>query len=186
MSASAKTTLIFIGLPYTGKTTLIQRLQDVYPGEALYADEIFTRTVPSSEISLVRWLDEGFRLVAQIQAIVQQSTRKRFFVELGTMRAMPRDELVSWCREQRYNVIPIWCQCTNVEALQLRRQARIDEIGEGGTSGVKIDISLDDLYQRICAAFEQPAVEDGYIVIDTYQTADENLAAIHQILTSAH
>ncbi|MEA3335070.1 MAG: AAA family ATPase [Chloroflexota bacterium] len=186
MSVRIKTVVIFIGLPYTGKTTLIQRLQEVCPGDAIFADAIFTRSVPPSQISLNRWFQEGSCLVRRIKTIIKQSANECFFVELGTMLAEPRAELVRWCNEHGYKVIPIWCRCDDDEALQQRHRTRIEEIGEGGRSGAKIDITLDDLYERICAAFEQPASEEGYFVIDTYRSVDETLATIHQLLISAH
>jgi hypothetical protein len=88
------------------------------------------------------------------------------------------------CKETGYRVIPILCQCHDPEALQQRHQARVQEIGAGNTSGAKIDIRLDDLYARICAAFEPPALAEGYFVIDTCRPLDESVTAVQQLFLS--
>ncbi len=182
MSAEAKTVVIFIGLPYTGKTTLIQRLQERCSGEAIYADAIFNEMTPPAETSLERWLQAGPRLVERIEALIQQSQARLFFVELGVMQAKPRTQLVRWCRDQGYVVIPIWCRCDDDEALKARHKARIEEVGAGGRSGPKIDIALDDLYRRIRAAFEEPTTAEGFIEIDTTQRLEDNLEALCRLI----
>jgi len=183
--ARAKTVVVFIGLPYTGKTTLIQRLQEKYAGEAIFADAVFMQITPPSQIGLARWLQEGPRLVERIQTMIRQSSSQLIFVELGTMRAKQRAQLIRRCRDQGYAVIPIWCRCDDDEALQQRRQTRVEEIGAGGRREAKIDITLDDLYARIRAAFEEPTPAEGFIEIDTSRRLEENLDALCQIINKA-
>jgi DNA polymerase III delta prime subunit len=184
VSQSAKIALLFIGLPYTGKTTLIQCLQRELPGEAIYADDIFTRCVPPSEISLNRWLEEGPHLVECICSIIRNSDETRFYVELGIMRARHRSNLVRWAEAEGYRVIPLWLRCDNWQELGKRHRARVQEIGEGGRSGAKIDITLDDLYRRIRAAFEEPTTGEGFWVINTERQIGENVSAIRQLVRS--
>ena len=182
LSVPNRTTVIFIGLPYTGKTTLIQRLQEEYPGEALYADEIFTRTVSPDEVSLNRWLKEGPYLIERIQSLVQSSDETRFYVELGIMQTEPRGHFIRWAEAKNCRVIPLWLRCDNFEELRKRQEERVQEIGNGGRRGAKIDIELDELYQKICAAFEEPTVDEGFIVIDTDNRIEKCLNIVHQML----
>ena len=182
MCQNAKTILLFIGLPYTGKTALIQRSQKELPGLTVYADEIFTCTVPPADVSLNRWLKEGSYLVERIQSIIQSSDETRFYVELGIMQAGPRGNLIRWAEAENYRVIPLWLRCDDFEELCKRQRARVQEIGDGGRRGAKIDITLDELYQRICAAFEEPTAEEGFIIINTANRLEKSLMAIRQSL----
>ncbi len=182
MNVRTKTVVLLIGLPYTGKTTLIQHLLQEYGGEAIHADAIFTSIIPPSQINLDRWLQEGDRLIEHIQSTIQQSPSELFFVELGTMRAQPRRKLIHWCDEQGYTVIPLWCRCQDEAILQKRHQSRVAEIGKGVARGAKIDIRLDDLYARICAAFEKPTAEEGFIELDTSGCLDDSLEQLRRHL----
>ena len=178
---AVKEVLIFIGLPYTGKTTLIRCLQERVQGRALYVDEILTQIVPASEINLTRWLEEGSRLVAEIEREVAASSESHFYIELGIMQTEPRNSLIHWCQEQGYKVALIWCQCNEPQLLQQRHQTRMQKIGKGNISDAQIDITLGDLYRRIRTAFEQPRPEEGYCIIDTSQLIDESLKIISAV-----
>jgi hypothetical protein len=184
VNQSAKTTLLFIGLPYTGKTTLIQRIQGELPGKAIYADEIFSRLVPPSEISLNRWLEEGPHLVERICSTVQNASETRFYVELGIMRARERGDLIRRVEAEGHRVVLLWLQCDDLQELEKRHMAREQEIGKGKSSGAKIDITLDELYQRIRAAFEEPVADEGFWVINTEKHIQENVATICHLVGS--
>jgi hypothetical protein len=58
----------------------------------------------------------------------------------------------------------------------------VQEIGDGGRRGAKIDITLDELYQRICAAFEEPTAEEEFIIINTANRLEKSLMLIRQSL----
>jgi hypothetical protein len=184
LNQSGKTALLFIGLPYTGKTALIQHMQGEWPGRAIYADEIFTRFVPPSEVSLNRWLEEGPRLVECIRSIIRNSSEAWFYVELGIMRAQQRGDLIHWAEAEGHCVLPLWLRCDDWKELGRRHRARVREIGEGGRSGAKIDITLDDLYRRIRVAFEEPTVDEGFFVINTEKSLHENVSTICKLAQS--
>jgi predicted kinase len=184
VNQSGKTTVLFVGLPYTGKTTLIQYMQREMPGQVICVDEIFVRSVPPAEISLNRWLEKGPYLVECIRSIIEHSTETRFYVELGIMRARQRANLVRWAEAEGHRVLPLWLRCDEWQELGKRHQARVQEIGEGGKSGAKIDITLDELYQRIRAAFEEPTADEGYWVINTEKPLQENALTIRRLLIS--
>ena len=184
MSQSGKTILLFVGLPYTGKTTLIQRMEQELDGKAIYVDKIFLRSVPPSEVSLNRWLEEGPRLVESICSIIRYSDETRFYVELGIMRARQRADLVRWAKAKGYRVLPLWLVCDDWQELGKRHLARVSEVGKGGRSGAKIEITLDELYQRIRAAFEEPMADEGFWVIDTAKSVQENVSRICQLESS--
>ena len=177
-----KSIILFIGLPYTGKTALIRRLQQELPGRAVYADELFTRTVPPDEISLDRWLRESERLAEQIRAIVQSLDAERFYVELGIMPAGPRRSLLRWAQAEGYRLLPLWLRCDDEAELNRRHRARVRRVGVGGSRGATIEISLGGLYQRICAAFEEPTAEEGFIIVDTIAPLDECVAVVRRMI----
>lgn len=177
--SGSKTILIFIGMPYTGKTTLIQHLQRRVPGEAIYTDQIFSALVPPAEISLSRWVAEGPNLIDRIRRMLRDSKETVFYVELGVMKARPRSDLIRWARAEGYRVIPLWLQCEDFEALLDRQRQRLEELGQqGDVNGLKLGIDLDKLYHKIKDAFEEPTVEEGFLIINTEDPLEESVATI--------
>ena len=121
-------------------------------------------------------------MIERIQSLVQSSDETRFYVELGIMQTEPRGHFIRWAEAKNCRVIPLWLRCDNFEELRKRQEERVQEIGAGGSRGAKIDITLDELYQKICDAFEEPTVDEGFIVIDTENRIEKCLDIIHQML----
>jgi cytidylate kinase len=92
MNANSKQTVVlFSGLPYSGKTAIIQRLLEKLPGEAVYVDGIFRDIVSEEEVCLERWLEEGTRLV---DGIIEQisNTDPEFWENSTTI--IPEEPLI--------------------------------------------------------------------------------------------
>jgi len=180
-----KTILVFIGMPYTGKTTLIQHLQRRVPGEAIYADKIFLYLVPPAEISLNRWITEGPNLIDSIKGTIRDSEETVFYVELGVMKAGPRSDLIRWARAEGHRVIPLWLQCEDFEELLNRQRQRLEELGQRGDgNGSKLGIDLGKLYNKIKDAFEEPTAEEGFLIITTGDALEASLAVISRLMTN--
>ena len=164
-----KTILLFAGLPYTGKTTLIRHLAARRPGAVIHADEVFNRSVPAAQRSLERWLQEGPTLVRGITDRIQADPADTCYVEVGIMRRGDRNVILSWAHLQNHRILPILLVCDDEEETTRRYRARNDAPEDDAT----IRIALGELYQRIRAAFEVPAPAEGYLRVDTTRHLDE-------------
>ena len=192
-----KTVVLFLGLPYTGKSTLIRELKRELPGEEIIADAIFLDEVAPEEVSLEAWLAHGPALVRRIEQAIAASPASLCYVELGIMRARDRSDLSEWILGQGHRSIPVWLRCEDGQVLSRRRSARADAVGGQTGDGVDrgegpaprtkpseglIDIDLDGLYQRIRAAFEEPRADEGYRIIDTEGDVVECTSALSRII----
>jgi len=164
-----KTVLLFAGLPYTGKTTLIKRLAAHHPGAVIHADEVFNRSVPAARRSLERWLREGPTLVRGIIDRIRAEPAGTFYVEVGIMRRGDRDAIVSWAHSQDHRILPILLVCDDKEETTRRYRARENAPDDDAT----IRIAMGELYRRIRAAFETPSPAEGYLRVDTTRSLDE-------------
>ncbi|MCZ7560357.1 MAG: ATP-binding protein [Burkholderiaceae bacterium] len=172
MSAPTRQTVVlFSGLPYTGKTAIIHRLQDVLPGEAIHVDVHFRDIVAEDEVCLKRWLEENPRLVDRIIEHMRSVPADRYYVEIGIMRKKHRRHLIEWSRSVGYDVLPVLLECHSREAIAARQEARMQALALSPEKQ-KIAIDLDELYGPIASAFEKIEASEGYHVVDTSKPID--------------
>jgi len=182
-SDSKQTVVLFSGLPYSGKTAIIQRLLERLPGEAVYVDGIFRDIVSEAEVCLERWLEEGPRLVEGIIEHITNTEKLRIYVEVGIMQAKHRGKLMHWTRSNNYHLLPILLQCESGEAVAQRQHARAQELASQPEK-LKIAIDLDELYGPILAAFDKIMDEEGYYTINTAEPIEKNVEEICQHVLS--
>jgi len=161
-----QTVVLFSGLPYSGKTAIIRRLQEVLPGEAIHIDAHFRDIVAEDEVCLKRWLDENQHLVDRIIAHIRSVPAARYYVEVGIMRRKYRGHLIEWSRDAGYNVLPILLECNSREAVAARQRARTQALMISPEKQ-KIAIDLAELYGPISSAFEKIEASERYYVVDT-------------------
>ena len=167
-----QTVVLFSGLPYSGKTAIIHRLQEVLPGEAIYVDSHFRDIVSEDEVCLERWLEENPRLADRIIEHIRTVEAARHYVEVGIMRKRYRGWLLEWSRNAGYNVLPILLRCDSREAVAARQSARAQAL-MAKPEKQKIAIDLDELYGPISSAFEKIEDSEGYYVVDTSKPIDD-------------
>lgn len=172
MSAPARQTVVlFSGLPYTGKTAIIHRLQDVLPGEAIHVDVHFRDIVAEDEVCLDRWLEENPRLVERIVDHIRSVPADRYYVEIGIMRKKHRRYLIEWSRNAGYDVLPVLLECHSRATIAARQEARMQALALSPEKQ-KIAIDLDELYGPIDSSFEKIEASEGYHVVDTSRPID--------------
>lgn len=179
IAASPKTAILVVGLPYTGKTTLINSLMKPYPGNKIIADQIYLQEVSPGKVSLQHWLDYCTVLVERIKSKIIRSTEAFSFVELGIMPRTHRSQLAEWLQNDGHRVIPLWLKCENVEKIVKRRNERG---GKTDNDGEHIDISLGDLYERIKNSFEEPLDDEGFVQIDTAGGLETCIGVVTELL----
>ena len=172
MSVGPKETVVlFSGLPYSGKTAIIHRLQEVLPGQAIYVDAHFRDIVSEDEVCLERWLKENPRLADRIIEHIRSVPAARYYVEVGIMRKQYRGRLLEWCRNAGYHVLPILLECNSREAVAARQRARALAMMVKPEKQ-KIAIDLDELYGPISSAFEKIEDAEGFHLVDTSKPID--------------
>lgn len=176
---SKQTVVLFSGLPYSGKTAIIQSLLERLPGEAVYVDGIFRDIVSEEEVCLERWLEEGPRLVEGIIAQIANTEESYIYVEVGIMQAKHRGTLMHWTRSSNYHLLPILLLCESRETVAQRQQARAQKLARQPEK-LKIAIDLDELYGPILAAFDKIMDEEGYYTINTAEPIEKNVDEICQ------
>lgn len=182
MSApTRKTVVLFSGLPYTGKTAIIHRLQDVLPGEAVHVDVHFRDIVAEDEVCLRRWLEENPRLVERIIEHIRSVPADRYYVEIGIMLKTHRLHLIEWSRNAGYDVLPVLLECHSREAITARQEARMRALALSPEKR-KIAIDLDELYGPIASAFEKIEASEGYHVVDTSEPIDVCVSRIVELI----
>lgn len=180
-----RTVVLFLGLPYTGKTALITRLLERLPGLAVYVDGIFRDIVSEEEICLDRWLAEGTAFVDRMESAVRESRYRVVYIELGIMQRVHRTALLRRLEAEGYRVIPLLLVCRSSEELarrQLARQQALDKRPDR----LKIAIGLDELFGRIYQVFEPPDESEPFIPVDTSGTIDGSVETILELLHGAH
>ena len=180
---SAKTVALFVGLPYSGKTALIERLLEVLPGEAIYVDQIFREIVPEDEICLERWLNEGARFIDRMVELADRSTERMIFVELGIMQRSHRTELTRRFAKRAFRIIPVLLECRSSEELRDRQHERQSALFERGDKR-KISIGIDELLGPIRNAFEEPDDDENYSFVDTSLPIDDCVAQLERIFAN--
>lgn len=176
-----QTVVIFSGLPYSGKTAIIQGLLKGLPGEAIYVDGIFRDIVTEEEVCLERWLEEGFRLVEGIIECIANAEKSPICVEVGIMQTKHRGRLMQWIRDENYHLVPILLQCESKKAVQQRQEARARSIA-AQPEKLKIAIDLEELYGPISAAFDEIMEWEGYHTINTNAPIEKNLEEITRLI----
>jgi len=173
----ARTVFLFAGLPYSGKTAVIEQLLQRLPGQVLYIDAIFKDIVGEDEICLKRWLEEGARLVDRIVEALNDSKSPRAYVEIGILRSVHRDRLMRWIRSRNFRLIPILLECSSRAAVRERQERRALNLALQPDK-LKIAIGIEELDGPISDAFERPGDADAFLALDTSRPIEETLAAI--------
>ena len=180
-SESRQTVVVFSGLPYSGKTAIIQGLLKGLPGEAIYVDGIFRDLVSEEEVCLERWLEEGPRLVDGIIESIAAAAKSPICVEVGILQAKHRGRLMQWIRDEDYHLVPILLQCESKTAVQQRQEVRARSLA-AQPEKLKIAIDLDELYGPISAAFDAIMEWEGYHTINTDAPIEKNIEEITRLI----
>lgn len=180
-SDSRQTVVIFSGLPYSGKTAIIERLLKRLPGEAVYVDGIFRDMVSEEEVCLERWLEEGTRLVDGIIEQITNSQESYIYVEVGIMQAEHRGRLMRWTQSNKHHLVPILLQCKSKKAVEQRQRARTQKLAKQPEK-LKIAIDLDELYGPIFAAFDKIRDDEGYYTVNTDEPIEKNVEEICKLI----
>lgn len=179
-----KTVVVIAGLPYSGKTAIIQQLIKTAYGSAVFVDDVFRGLVSESEVCLVRWLEEGSRLVEGMERAIKDAQTTIVYVEIGILQSRHRKSLSDWIRDQGYREVPILLHCGSKIAVAERQAARAEVLSRG-KDRLKIAIDLDELYGPISAAFEPPQENEGYTMIDTSTRIEDNIRDIRALFDAA-
>jgi len=174
-----KIAIIVVGLPYTGKTTLIESLNKSFPGNEIVADRIYLQNVQSEKVGLEHWLGYCPILVKRIKSEIERSNSLCSFIELGIMGRTHRSTICDWLGANGHEVVKLWLRCENMKIIAGRRRARSAETtrAEGN-----IDISLGGLYERIRSSFEMPDISEGFVEIDTEKDLETCTKAVMELL----
>jgi len=176
-----KTVVVLAGLPYSGKTAIIQAMMKTLPGSGVFVDSVFRELVPESEVCLVRWLEEGPRLVEGMKHKIKNTSAAFVYVEIGILQRRYRNALTDWIVREGYRCVPIFLRCGSRDSIAKRQAARARALA-ACHDNLKIAIDLKELYGPISAAFEVPGDEEGYSAIDTSLRIEENVAEITALL----
>ena len=185
MEAHGQQAVVLVaGLPYSGKTAIIEQLLQRLPGRALYIDGIFRDFVEEEDVCLKRWLAEGTRLVDRIIEAIAQASEPWIYVEIGILQPKHRNRLMGWVRSHGYRLVPILLQCESREAVQ-ERQARRALSLSGQSDRRKIAIGMEELEGPITEAFVKPEEAEGFLRINTAEPIQDNVEEIRRRLTGA-
>jgi len=179
-----RTIVLVAGLPYSGKTAIIERLLQRLPGKALYIDGIFRDFVEEKDVCLARWLAEATRLVDRIIEEIGKSSESWIYVEIGILQPQHRNRLMHWIRSKGYRLVPILLQCKSREAVRERQAARARSLS-GQPDKLKIAIGMEELEGPITAAFIEPEHEEGFLRINTAEPIDDNVEEIFRHLAGS-
>ncbi len=178
MNCKAKqTVVIFSGLPYSGKTVIIQKLLERLPGQPIYVDGLFRNMVPEKDVCLDRWLEEGPRLVDGIIENISHTDASFIYIEVGIMQMKHRKRLMDWIRKGNYHLLPILLKCDSKNSVE-KRQAEREEQIKIRPENLKIAIGLEELYGPISEAFDAIMEWEGYHIINTDKPIEENIDEI--------
>lgn len=178
---SKQTVVIFSGLPYSGKTAIIQRLLKGLPGKAIYIDGLFRDIVSEQEVCLKRWLEEGPCLVEGIIELITRTEKPHIYVEVGILQAKHRGKLMQWIRNGNYHLLPILLLCESKKAVEQRQRARAKKLA-AQPEKLKIAIDLDELYGPIHDAFDEIMDWEGYHTIDTDRPIEKSVEEICRLI----
>jgi hypothetical protein len=173
--------VVVAGLPYSGKTAIIERLMRDLPGKAVFIDAVFRDIVEEKDVCLERWLAEGTRLVDSIIDEIAAAAEPFVYVEIGILQPRHRDRLMAWARDHGRWVLPVLLECASRQAVCSRQAAREVQLARGHDR-LKIAIGMDELEGPIRAAFVTPADGEGFLRIDTSQPIEENIREIRAAL----
>jgi hypothetical protein len=174
------TVLIFVGLPYTGKTTIIRGLLERTGGREIIADQIYLSEVSPSDVGLSHWLAYAPKLAKRIVEKASASDASVLCVELGIMPRKERSSLIDWFRDRGDRVVPFWLKCDDPEVLAERSalRAREKDARAHKDGDAKINISPGGIYQEIRKAFEEPEDVDGYETVSTDARDAESIVTL--------
>jgi hypothetical protein len=186
IEAHANQTVVLVaGLPYSGKTAIIEHLQKKMPGKAIYIDSVFREFVPEEGVCLQRWLAEGIRLVDRIIEAIGKASESQIYVEMGILQPQHRNRLMLWIRRSGYRLVPILLQCESKDAIRERQAKRAQSLASQPDK-LKIAIDLEELYGPISAAFRKPVDGEGFHVIDTAEAIEDNVKELCRLITNSH
>jgi len=174
---NTKTVILVAGLPYSGKTAIIQEMIKKLPGYAIFIDSIFKEIVSESEVCLTRWLKECPHLIDRIKNMIENSPATHIYVEIGILPRKYRKALSDWISKMGYKCVRILLECNSRNAIA-ERQAERERLLTGRHDHLKIAIDLDELYGPISAAFEPPRHDEGYKKINTALSIEESMVEI--------
>jgi len=179
-----QTVVLVAGLPYSGKTAIIEALQERLPGRGIFIDAIFRDFVEEKDVCLRRWLAEGTRLVDRIIEAIRQASEPYLYVEIGILQPRHRGRLMDWARDNGYRLVPLLLQCESREQV-VERQARRERSLRDQADRLKIAIGMEELEGPITAAFVKPEDGEGFLRIDTARPIEENIREISRHLAGA-
>jgi len=177
----SQTVVIVAGLPYSGKTAIIERLMRELPGRAIFIDAVFRDFVEEKDVCLERWLAEGTRLVDRIIDVIAAAAEPFVYVEIGILQPGHRDRLLAWARDNGRRVLPLLLECASREAVCGRQAVREEQLARQHDR-LKIAIGMEELEGPITAAFVKPTDGEGFIRIDTSQPIEDNIREIRAAL----
>jgi hypothetical protein len=176
-----RTIVVVAGLPYSGKTAIIERLLRDLPGRAIFIDAVFRDFVEEKDVCLVRWLAEGTELVTRIIGAIAGSDEQFVYVEIGILQPLHRDRLMAWARDNGLRVLPILLECRSRDAVCGRQAARAAALARQ-SDRLKIAIDMVELEGPITAAFVRPKDGEGFLEVDTSQPIEDNIREIRAAL----
>jgi hypothetical protein len=177
----SRTMVIVAGLPYSGKTAIIEGLMRRLPGKAIFIDAVFRDFVEEKDVCLQRWLDEGTRLVDRIIEAIAGCADEFVYVEIGILQPRHRDRLMAWASDNGCRAFPILLECRSREAVCSRQSARAAQLARAHDR-LKIAIGMEELEGPITAAFVRPTNGEGFLVIDTSRPIGNNIDEIRAAL----
>lgn len=176
-----RTVVVVAGLPYSGKTAIIERLMEDMPGRAIFIDAIFRDFVEEKDVCLERWLAEGTELVDRITREIAGCAEPFVYVEIGILEPRHRNRLMGWARDNGLRVLPILLECRSRDAVCGRQAARAAALARQHDR-LKIAIDMEELEGPITAAFVRPTDGEGFLEVDTSRPIEDNIREIRAAL----
>jgi hypothetical protein len=172
-----QTVVLVAGLPYSGKTAIVEHLMQRLPGKPIYIDAVFRDFVEEKDVCLQRWLAEGTRLVDRIIESIGNAAEPFIYVEIGILQPAHRDGLMRWIRDNGYRLLPVLLECGSRDVVR-ERQARRALSLASRPDKLMIAIGMEELDGPISAAFKKPGDAEGFLRINTAEQIEDNVDEI--------
>lgn len=176
-----QTVVVVAGLPYSGKTSIIESLLREVPGTAIYIDAVFREFVEEKDVCLENWLAHGDRLVDRIIEHIESTQASVVCIEIGILQSAHRRRLVTWIRSSGRSVSPILLECRSRDAVAQRISARMALLAREQDSR-RIAIGMEELEGPITAAFQEPDDGEKFLRVDTSVPIAESIGMIRAAL----